>query len=652
MWCAHIAPMEYVSTEFEQDELVVGSGIWGNVDKGREYTYCTNIKTGKSTSGSFPFEKYLRAEWDGTGFWMISLTDDENGLVVNRIPFFDDHPLPTQVIPLDGGDHQALRGKVVAMGKCVLYARSGHLESYDSVTGEKLDSLALPGWASAVPIARLLPANRVLLVDMPTPLNCVLVEVANEGELKILANWPAIDSYPFQEEGKFHIASLLPGGMTIEVRNATDGMIVSTTTFAPDPSLPLPLTYIQTRYPGSSFLFLRSVSATLDVFTGRKLPIPPQFELVERDVRNNRLIAFSEYSRFELERTCLVLDAMTGSELARFKLDRNASRAKVLKDPNELAIATTVHRVLIVDVRNGKLLRTIDPYAPVRWSRMGVAIAFVIWSVLWVRFFATVHPYAWVDSTVCVGVFMAYLTYCSYHDVNFRFGNYLFMFGIGALIGSMFMTCVWLSIGQKRFSVRVIPLLLTFGLSIGLTAWWVADERAPSVESVLLPTIAVATFVFTSLLLPLRWLKVRFCQIESKLQSQRIVDPEHQTRVDLRDIFLLTVVCAILFSILRWIPLSHWYFPPRNRASAFFIVGIHFVLIAGLGLFGLWISMSRRKHVWFWGLTASCMLFVLGISLQQMPWIPGEYAIAPSGTYLSCLLGLYAYRLRGWRFAE
>ena len=83
MWCARNAPMEYVSTEFEQGK----------------------------TSRRFGH--------------------------------------------LDGGDHREMRGKVVAMGKCVLCARSGHLESYDSISGEKLNSLVIPGSASAFPFIRM-----------------------------------------------------------------------------------------------------------------------------------------------------------------------------------------------------------------------------------------------------------------------------------------------------------------------------------------------------------------------------------------------------------------------------------------------------------------------------------------------------------------
>ena len=600
MWSARNAPTEYVNSEFEEVDFLLSTGyLWTGDDKGKLYIYGTNIKTGKLVFRSLRFEKFPRYGTEGSRVWMISLSKDGKNVVVQRCNLENEQPITTNVFPLDFGDFPLLPGRMVAMDNCILCLRNDHWESYDSLSGEMLDSIAMTGSIDTYPTTKFLPPNRVLLTDVSRTKNCKLVEAAVDGRLKILADWAAIDAYAFSEEGKSYVASLLPDGLTIEVRNAADGTVVSSITLALGPNLALPLTGICSKHTGS-WISSASPSVTFDIFTGRELPVPTQFELIERDVRNKRLIAISKASPMDPQRICLVLDESTGTEVARFNVDRKFDQAKVLHDSQELAMATTDLRVLTFDIRNGLLLRTIDPYVLVRWSRMGVAIVFVFWCVIWVRFFAMVHPYAWIDSTVCIAVFLAYLTYCSYNDVSFRFPNYLCLLGMGALLGMIFMACNWIVLGRSRFSVRLSPLLLTFGLSISLVAWWVADEQTVSDESYLIPAIVVATVALTCMFLPLRCLNIRFNQTESTSFGQSDADSERQTRVDLRDIFLLTAVIAILVSIFRVIPFSHWY-PSQSIVEVFVVIGIHMVEIAGVGLFALWISMSRLSSVWTLG---------------------------------------------------
>jgi hypothetical protein len=643
MWSARNTPAEYVYSGFLEDDFLFS--------KAQHQIYCTNVKTDKLVSCSLRCAKNVGRGVNGSSAWVISLSNDEKSVVVQRCNLDNEQPITTNVFPFDFRDFPRLQGRMVAMDNCILCLRNDHLESYDSLSGEILDSIAITGSLYIHPTIGTLPRNRLLLTDRSKTKSCRLVEAADDGKLKILADWATIDAYAFSEEGKSYVASLLPDGLTIEVRNAADGTVVSSITLAPDPTLALPLTQIRSNHSGS-WISSASPSVTFDMFTGRELPVPSQFEIIERDGRNKRLIAISKASRIDPQSTCIVLDEPTGTEVARFKVDLKFDLAKVLQDSNELAIATTDFRVLIFDIRNGQLIRTIDPYALVRWSRIGVAIVFAFWCVIWVRFFATIHTYAWIDSTVCIAVFQAYMTYCSYHDVSFRYLNYLCLLGLGAMLGMIFMACNWMVLGRIRFSVRLLPLLLTFGLSIGLVVWWVDDDPTVSDESYLIPAIVVATVALTCLFLPLRWLNIRFAQIESTPFVQRDADSESQTRVDLRDIFLLTAVVAILVSIFRLIPISHWY-PSQSIVEVFVVIGIHMVEIAGVGLFALWISMSRLSWVWTWGLVASSLLFILGLSVpQQVLWFPREFASAPSGAYLTCLLGFYAYRLRGWRFAK
>ena len=88
-----------------------------------------------------------------------------------------------------------------------------------------------------------------------------------------------------------------------------------------------------------------------------------------------------------------------------------------------------------------------------------MGFTFVFWCVLWVRFASKIHSFAWIDTAA---LFLAYTTYCSYHDATFQFPQNAFMLGIGAMFGVIFLTCIWAVLVGTRFSVRLLPLLLSF----------------------------------------------------------------------------------------------------------------------------------------------------------------------------------------------
>ena len=651
-WCARNAPFDYVSSVFRGESLAIGKiTLVDRVDQvsgvsGRVIVYSTNLDTEKTASTSFPFERYVGNGVDGNIFWSVSPLKEKKLFAMRRFDVAKNQLLATTLLPIDFGDPPLYR--IVLKNNRIFCMTNDRLETYDSDSGQLLDSLSYAGSPKTFPIADALPPNCVILTDSTT--KSILVQIGPLGKLQILGEWDTIDWFPFQDDDKYLIACLLPDGMTIEIRNAVDGTLVSTTTLAPDPSLPTPLRKICFGQLGS-WISHPSISGTLDVFTGRSLPVPGQFKLIARDRQNNRLVAVSNNTN-RRECTYIVLDELTGNELTRFETKPGFGGIKFLSDSHEIAFTMLDLSVLIYDARNGQLIRTIDPYRWVRWSRILVGIAFAFWCTWWVRFFARIHPHGWVDTTVCFAVLLSYMTYCSYYDASFRPTSYLYMMALGILVGLIFLSCIWLVLGRMRLSIRVSPLLLTFGLSVGCIVWWTVEAEARTTEAALLPSVFAVTVGLVSLLLPLRLLGFRYLQVAPNSENRLETKLGSQTRIDLKDLFLFTSVCAVFFSISRWIPLTQWYefvLVPRNRTQLFVIVGIHFVLFAGLGLFGLWISMSRRRGLWVNGCLASFALCLLGFWFFES-W--RMYAYLPTGTYFTCLLGFYAYRIRGWRLVS
>lgn len=660
MWGARNAPVKGAFSVFPRDDIVLSAYSF---NKSR-LVYVTNIKTGKSVSRSFHGDHSQQCGWDDSKFWVINHSADEKSVFRHEWNFDDDQPISTTVFPFDMEDYRRFHNRLVLVGNTILCVRFNKLESYAPNTGQLLDSLALASPDSS-PYASSwlfpeLPPNRLLLTQASKSQYSELFDVSDDGKLKSIVKWTAIDSYTFRQDDSFYVASLLPGGMTVEVRDASDGEMVSSTTFPPDPTLPLPLSRLSSHVKGT-WIGFPIFAVERDVFTGLELPVPSQFNLLVRDMKNKKLVAISKANRPDPQRTVVMLDEMTGAELSKFPVDPKCWEAKYLRDSSELALATSDLRVFIYDVKTGQLLRTIDPYKLVRWSRIGVTLAFVLWCVLWVRFASTIHSLAWIDTAVCIALFSTYGTYCSYHDVTFLFPQNIFMLGIGALFGAIFLTCIWTVLGRTRFSLRLMPLLLSFGLSEGFVVWWVPENRIESIESNLVPAISIATLICIVSLLPLRWLGVRFGQTESTLIGEQLVASDRQTRIDLRDIFLMTVVCAILFSIFRLIPSTHWYeflyfdvVSPnsysRDRARFIIGAGIFSGLFLCVGIFGLWISMGRQSYLWISGLVAFFLLFIMREFYLPLTWTP--IVIIVGSAYLTSLLGFYSYRSRGWRLAR
>jgi len=144
----------------------------------------------------------------------------------------------------------------------------------------------------------------------------------------------------------------------------------------------------------------------------------------------------------------------------------------------------------------------------------------------------------------------------------------------------------------------------------------------------------------------LRWSGVKFENMLSQSVGKTDSVLQKECSINLRDLFLFTLVSAIVAAIVRWIPVSYWYgvlFDRRLVWTFLTVVSIFAACLAAVVVLSLWTCFSRKNAAvrWFpWLVVLSVFqLFVLG------PFSPFVF-----GAFAALMIGLHAYRVRGWRF--
>ena len=84
-------------------------------------------------------------------------------------------------------------------------------------------------------------------------------------------------------------------------------------------------------------------------------------------------------------------------------------------------------------------------------------------------------------------------------------------------MSSIVLTNIWLCLGRKRLFRRTAPIVLVFGLAVGLIVCWIEEPR---MQSSLIPGIVLLTLGMMLPLILMRWAGVRFqnTKLDSLLQ--------------------------------------------------------------------------------------------------------------------------------------
>ena len=287
------------------------------------------------------------------------------------------------------------------------------------------------------------------------------------------------------------------------------------------------------------------------------------------------------------------------------------------------------------------MVRTIDPFKLGFPLNCAAAIMFGLWCIIWLRL-ASVHSHGWIDSSVCIGLFVAYASY-RFYAALYSPADTLFIFAsVGVLLASIQLTSIWLCLGKNRLVLRTAPFVLTIGLAASLVNCWHAN---PNLASTMVAGILPLTVGTMLALLIIRWIGVRFENVLSLSRDEKGSALYKESSINLRDLFLFTFVSAIVTAVVRWIPWSYWYGSlfDQSRAWHFLtLVGIFAACLVAVVVMSLWTIFSRRSIVVRW------LPWIVALGLFQ--WLNLEpIAAFVIGAFATLNIGLHAYRQRGWR---
>ncbi len=141
----------------------------------------------------------------------------------------------------------------------------------------------------------------------------------------------------------------------------------------------------------------------------------------------------------------------------------------------------------------------------------------------------------------------------------------------------------------------------------------------------------------------LRGCGVKFENVLSESLRRTDSALQKESSINLRDLFVFTFVSAIVAAIVRWIPVSYWYRELFDR-RALALFSIFAACLVAVVVMSLWTSFSRKNIIVRWLPWLVTLLLFQWITLGPLyPFFFGAFA--------TLMIGLHAYRLRGWRFS-
>ena len=645
LWGAKYARPNFVSswlTKVGDRRLVIG---YNNTSLRSNQFYCTDLETGFTSTRVFALmRRTLRAGNNvGTKAWVFGELN-KNQFAWQMGDLESDQATTVQLIDTANGSKYGesmivFENRLIRMG-------SNTLELVNPLTGSIEDEYSLPIKDFSY-LHFVFDRNTFLLVGAKDPtsnLRNVFLFDISEGKLRKIAQWSDLHHLVQMIGDNCYLVSLLEDGATIEVRNTVDGEVVSQYSVPQNPLLPTPLAFLGVLRFGESWLQWQNVPTLhTDILTGQTLPIPLDSVLIEQDFAGHRLITLRRKAQGALGWDCILLDKSSGNELSRFDVARehytpgSALGGRFLDGVNRLVLTTRDHQVFVYDLTSGKLVRSIDPFFWSEWCSRFVIVVYSLWCLVWLFVSAKLHPHGWLDLAVCSGLVVA--LYANHYPADLLVCLCIFAAWILVSVS-------WLIFGKMRWSLRFQPLLLLVGITLGLINILPAD-----VEERVLTWVASGQFFVMLLyligLLSLRWFRYR---IEPDVVApERLLPdcPKNQTQsIALRDLFLLTIVFAILFSIFRLLPSFNWNYIKMREGILICILA---VWASGAGLFAMWVALSRSSWKLRWGIVLAFWIVIdLLVPLVLGRAIPTEI-LHP--TFITTLFGFSAYRLRGWRLS-
>jgi hypothetical protein len=464
------------------------------------------------------------------------------------------------------------------------------------------------------------------------------------GKLTPVGEWKA-SSTPTIAEG--HIYSLTINH-SLEIRRIDDGALVAIQSMAEKLNL---------RGPGLAFPLSVWISGseTGRVFFGARRNRYVLYDYVNKQVVTEDWVPGKNCWDFDHGKAIYAGDQVVeigfldpAAPLQRIELAQQLRGAKFIDGNQHVVVLLEDDSVHIYDTTSGKRIQT---YRDRTWERptfMALLIGFFAWGSLWVRDSVRneVHP-LWdvvvLNALVLTGLLLRVFLQGSVRDPTRPVYQYLQALGASWLM----LVVLWFVFGKSRWSIKAIAPLMGL-VAILLLALFVYRGNRQQIMELLIGAVVIIAVMCFVLGLARRW-GWRLSNIKLANRAQPLELAE--SRIPLRDMFLITAAIGFLLALARLLP-AHGF--------RWDTVGILALLVINTSLSavgGAWAALSPRH--WFVR-TAMFVLLVLLVGSVHSLVFPQFYNLyswkwqlrfAALVIGFSCL-SLLTFRVRGWRLTR
>ncbi len=546
-------------------------------------------------------------------------------------------------VPTDDG--YRVRQTVFVDGLVIAYqegSASSRLVLLDPKTSKTLDETEFSGTTDNY--LSLIPETNIFRIWFPTRIEIRLGRVSS-GKLEIRDDWGTESLWQVVDEiGEVRLVTRSSDRKSLEVQSLSNKEQRTTI------ELPLPPSGWPSVGPSWVSIGLPIPSTSLDLITGKELPVPAGWSVSARHRTSKRMLVTSA-----VQTSAQLIDEESGSVIADIAIRGQVIGSRFVVDGERVLIATADQQVVQVDAKTGKILKVIDPYWFIPYLEWPPAIAFFAWACVWLKFSASVHRHAWIDCALLTGLSVGYVF------IRSRLTGFaddvvrpIYQLSEGIFASWLIMSSLWLVLGRTRISLRVLPQIAFVGVICLITLACIGFDN-PRVWELVIATILLCLWLIVACL-PLRFLGYRFSLLE--LQTAKVLKSSlAKGAIPLRDLFMLTTVLAGVMAVAK-------IAPPGLRVALLMVVSL-FVLVFSVTLTGIAaarVSLSQRAFVW--RLLSLVVFALIGMSLPVL-WEAANQGwkaiLSPdivflywelrlhASTAIATAACLYAFRLRGWR---
>jgi hypothetical protein len=474
--------------------------------------------------------------------------------------------------------------------------------------------------------------------------NRVLLFSYVDGKLIKLAAWEAT-SRPIVYSDKLFSITI---DHVLEVRQISDGALIESQPLAAKLSLPVPAS----AWPQSVWMAdIESGIIHLSVQTNREI----LYDYVNQKVvwdHSTPNTGFREYWELRDGKALYVSDNVVeirslneGAPTRRITFRQPFHIAQFTSGSERVCVIMPDDSVHLFDANTGNRLQSYRNPAWVWATLIACVFGFLVWAWLWVRHSsqAGVHPLwdvALLNGLALAGLLLPVYLQGSLRDPTRPIYQYLEAIAASWLL----MLVLWFVFASTRWSIKVIAPILGL-VGILLLAMFVYRGNRQSITELLIGGIAFITVISATFGLARRWgWQISHDGPKDHLQTRSVVE----SRIPLRDIFLVIAAAGSLFAVMR-------SFPSRtvdNQWAGMLTLLVVTTAVVAIG--GTWTALSPRP--WLTRLIVFGLLVLPAGSVHSLvfPQFYNSFVWMWQLRFAALVMGfscasLLIFRVRGWR---